>query len=170
MGALNLLLLSYLSFSFSDIPVNFEGDFFTCLPKQTLWLELKRSMIDSEDNWLWANELSQVSGEGLTENAIIDVTYNAGFLSPTYTYRLEDVIEGVQFRYTAEESNHPFRGGALIVLKDTLNGSRFTWTGQYLTRPSDFIQRAFFNRFSKNFFRQIDINIKNQELIDGCVL
>ena len=170
MGFLKLLLLSYFSFSFADISVNFVDDFFTCLTRQALWTELEKSMIDSENSWLWANQLSKVYGEGLFDGALIDVTYNTDFLSPTYTYRLEDVIEGFQFRYSAEDSNHPFKGGALITLTETPKGSHLSWTGQYLTRPSDFVQRIFFKRFSKKFFKQLSRNIKNQEIIFECRL
>jgi hypothetical protein len=169
MGLFYVIFWSFLGFSQSDIPIEFGSEITTCLSKQEVWQELERSMRNSNDSWLWPNELSQVEGEGVFNGARIYVTYDAGLFAPTYTYYLEDVEDGRSLTYTALEINHPFKGGATIELSEVAqNQTLLQWTGLYLTRPFDFIQRQFFNRFSKNFFEQLAVQIKTQEFRKGC--
>lgn len=168
MGFLKVFLWSFLSFAHAEVPIEFESEFTTCLSSQMLWEEIEGSMLNSENTWLWANGLSSVQGEGLFDGARIQVTYNTGLFSPTYTYFLEDVTEGESMTYTALQGNHPFKGGATLQLTESGNNTVFTWTGLYITKPTDWLQRRFFSRFSKNFFEQLALNIKNQEGLVGC--
>ena len=165
---LKVVFWGFLGFSQTDIPIQFENEITTCLTKRVLWIELERAMFTSEETWLWPNDYSLVNGEGLFTDSLIRVTYDTGLFSPTYSYNLEDIIDLQTMTYTAVEGDHPFKGGATLTLSEVTSGTLFKWTGLYLTRPVDFIQRQFFKRFSKNFFEKLNSNIRNEEIESGC--
>ena len=158
MVLLKITLWGFLGFAQADIPIQFENEITTCLTKRSLWIELERSMYTSKDSWLWPNDYSTVDGEGLFSDSLIKVTYDTGLFSPTYSYKLENVVDLETMTYTAVEDDHPFKGGATLTLSETSEATVFKWTGLYLTRPVDFLQRQFFKRFSKNFFEKINFD------------
>lgn len=147
-----------------SIEVRFENTIETCLPAETLWQQLTKSMSNSDHSWIWPTRLSNVVGEGMQEGAHIDVTYKSIFSDVTYSYELSDIIPGLEFTYTAIPGRHPFVGGARVWIESAEDDTRlFHWAGLYVTPQSASLQRRFFRSYSRDFFRSIKANIATQE-------
>ncbi len=157
------LFIFTLVFAEKTVPVEFEEKIETCLTQDVLWLEFEKAMVSSEDSWLWPESSSTVKGEGLFNEARIEVTYKSFWASPTYSYLLSEVVAGESFTYTAIEGEHPFRGGATVRVGPVASGSFLHWKGLYLTESSDWMERQFFSRYSKRFFQNLQNNIETQE-------
>ena len=145
------------------IPVEFENTIETCMPAKDLWTELSKAMSSSEGNWLWPRRRSSVIGEGVFEGSQVEVTYRSFLFSPTYSYRLENVEPGVGFDYVADQTNHPFEGGARVEAIDKGSLRQLIWEGLYLTKESDWIARRFFENYTPKFFADLEKNIRNKE-------
>jgi len=159
---INLILPS---FARNTLPVEFSNETQTCISKRALWAALETVMSGSSDSWLWPEAKSSILGEGLFENATIDVTYHAGWFAPTYTYVLEDVIPLETFTYKALQTNHPFGGGATISLSTVEEMTLLKWKGLYLTGSNDWFRRNYFKRFSVDFFESLEKKIKDKEKV-----
>lgn len=164
MRALILLaLLSTTAYADDRVEVKFENTIETCLSAEVLWQQLSESMVDSGNSWLWPERLSNVSGEGMLDRAIIEVTYKSIFSDVTYSYELSDIVSGQEFTYTAVPSRHPFEGGARVWIESTSNARFFHWEGSYLTPRGASLQRRFFRNYSRSFFRSIEDKIRKEE-------
>lgn len=137
----------------------------TSISKQELWDTLETAMNDSTQSWLWPNQLSNVSGEGIKSNAEIIVNYKLSFAIQAYTYSLTRIKNLETFRYQAVAGKHPFKGGATIsIQEDSTNNKRIlSWKGSYKTKPFQYIQRLVFDRYQKRFFEQLEKNMRAQE-------
>ena len=135
-----LTLLSFFAFAEDKVLVEFENRIETCIAQEILWEQMELSMEKSTDTWLWPNPLSEVEGAGMIDDSQIDVTYKSFFFSRTYSYLLSEVEAGVGFRYTA-----------------------INWKGEYLTDPGDWMERAFFESYSKDFFESFAETIEDRE-------
>ncbi|MCJ8275675.1 MAG: hypothetical protein HRT44_04350 [Bdellovibrionales bacterium] len=158
-----LTLLSFFAFAEDKVLVEFENRIETCIAQEILWEQMELSMEKSTDTWLWPNPLSEVEGAGMIDDSQIDVTYKSFFFSRTYSYLLSEVEAGVGFRYTAIEGQHPFEGGAQVWFETIDNKTIFYWKGEYLTDPGDWMERAFFESYSKDFFESFAETIEDRE-------
>lgn len=120
-------------------------------------------MEDSSDSRLWPQKLSEIKGEGAHDRSLIWVTYKFPLGSKKYQYKLKDVIEGERLTYSATE-NHPFKGGATLILERKDDGTVFKWEGSY--QDTDFFGRLGFRYYETRFFKAIDANIKKIEKQD----
>tara|TARA_B100001248_G_scaffold261335_2_gene252176 strand:+ start:3295 stop:3792 length:498 start_codon:yes stop_codon:yes gene_type:complete len=157
-----LLLLGAIVYADHSVLIDFENRIETCIAKEKLWNELEIAMYRSEDTWLWPNESSVVKGEGLLEAGEIAVTYSFMMASPTYHYRLQNIVPNQSFDYLATKE-HPFEGGASINLLDKDGAVVFLWQGSYLIPSDKWLQKQIFRRFNKRFFRQLEKNIHKAE-------
>ena len=107
------------------IPVEFELKTQTCLTQGRLWNQFEQAMVDSKPTWIWPQNRSSVVGTGLVEESLIEVTYRTTFSSPTYVYRLKNVVDNRRFRYQAVKDQHPFKGGADIAISTRKMGLSF---------------------------------------------
>lgn len=153
-----LFFLIFFSGALSAQVIQFEERISTCLSREILWEQFEWAFQDSQYSTLWPSSSSSVFGGGLLNGSQVFVDYQFGPFRPRYSYRIERVIDQRQFYYRALE-DHPFEGGAMIQLLD----QELVWTGEYLTRPRDFLRRQAFSRFEKNFFEELNWNIKNLE-------
>jgi hypothetical protein len=150
------------SSSLSAHTINFQEQISTCLSTEVLWEQFQLSFQDSRDSLLWPNSSSLVSGEGLHDDARIRVRYQFGPLRSNYSYQLESVMDLQHFTYRALE-DHPFIGGASVSLQESGDQVLVVWSGEYLTRRRDTLRRMAFERFEKNFFQALRLNIKKLE-------
>ena len=148
-----------------NVPMSYTVE--TCVPAKILWEQFKISTKDSRNTWLWPTELSEVTGSGLKPNEQIDVLYKFLFMNHLYSYRLSEIEEGSQFRYTAIQGKHPFIGGALIQINEADSQRQLSWIGQYETKKSQWIARLFFRTYAAKFFKALGRNISEAEK-DHC--
>ena len=143
------------------VPMSYTAE--TCIPANLLWEQFKASMIDSKKTWLWPTPLSEVNGTGIQSDAQIDVLYKLPFMDQLYSYRLSEIEEGMQFRYSAIQGKHPFVGGALIRITEIESKRQLTWKGEYETQSNQWFSRLFFKAYAKKFFKTLGQNIKSAE-------
>jgi hypothetical protein len=148
--------------------ISFSESIETCVEEAILWEQFEESMTNSEDSWLWPSRASQVRGEGMSEQAVIRVTYPFGLVSRTYDYTLSDITPFKSFTYLASKNNHPFTGGATVSLSRLNSKTIIKWTGFYQLEANQWLQNIIFSRFSKNFFRELKQRIKRFEKSQGC--
>lgn len=156
-------LLTFLSFPLSfqthAAVIEFNHTLRSDYSVEELWDEFHKAMIDSKASAIWPSA-SQVVGEGLVHNGVIDVTYSMGLFSPTYRYLLTVEKEKYQFSYEAIGKEHPFVGGATITLFERPQGSVLEWLGSYDTAGAGFFARRAFLNFERRFFQQLKLKLK----------
>ena len=120
-------------------------------------------MNDSLKSKIWPNNHSTAKGEGLKEDHEITVSYKTFFSKANFAYVLSSVDPLSEFTYTAIAEKHPFTGGAKVKIFDKNQSRKLSWKGTYLTRPTQFAHRYFLKNYTRNFFNQIEKNIKTLE-------
>jgi hypothetical protein len=144
------------------LPLKFDHQIQSCASADSIWADFQLALVDSTQALIWPSDLSKV--EGAAElGAKIYVTYGNGWFAPTYSYELTE-YGGQAFRYEARD-NHPFVGGARVSVEPLPDGSGsvLKWDGLYLIKKSDSRGRNYFNSFSRDFFAQLDQNLREFE-------
>ena len=158
------IIFSFQAVAFAnESVVPFELKAETCVSQAELWEQLQLSMLDSNETWMWPNKLSEVHGDGISIGSQIDVTYKWFFLSNTFSYEIKDVSDGIGFSYESIEGEHAFKGGATISIVEENERIYLSWIGQYTVQRNQWIQRAFFDLYTKRLFKKI-----RQRLYKSC--
>jgi hypothetical protein len=139
--------------------VRFSHEIKTRYSAQDLWQGLDEALIDSRGSNVWPST-STVVGEGLVDGSVIEVTYSMGFFTPTYPYRISISPNEYEFSYSTFTQEHPFVGGATIMIVPQNQGAVLKWEGSYDTSNSSFFARRAFLNFERNFFRDLKRKLK----------
>ncbi len=155
-------MLSPIARAEERLPLKFDHQVQTCASAESVWADFQLALVDSSQAQIWPSDLSKVEGEAKL-GAKIYVTYGNGWFAPTYSYELIE-YGGQAFRYEARE-DHPFIGGARVSVESLPDGSGsiLKWDGLYLIKESDARGRNYFNSFRRDFFEQLDQNLKTFE-------
>ncbi len=160
-----IIMSATVSFS-ESVPVEFNHTVETCLSAQSLWSHFDLALTNSKGSRLWPTKSSKVQGSGVSEEAIINVTYKAGLFSPTYSYRVSNISPLETFTYSAVPEDHPFEGGAQIDIIDHGEYRELVWDGLYQTPANARRHRRFFKKYSAKFFKQLNDNIGQLETVE----
>ncbi|WP_143177920.1 hypothetical protein [Cystobacter ferrugineus] len=130
----------------------FTKTFPTKLPPEVLWTEFTRTLSDSREGVLWANNISWIHALNapLREGTVL-----AERMEPTGAvlhYRLMEFSPPKQLRY-ASLQGHPLAASATVSIEASEGGATLLWQGEYFGSETqllglDRIHAAFFSRFA----------------------
>ncbi|EPX58307.1 hypothetical protein D187_004063 [Cystobacter fuscus DSM 2262] len=137
----------------------FTKTFPTQLPPEVLWTEFTRTLTDSHEGVLWANDISWIRALNapLREGTVL-----AERMEPTGAvlhYRLMEFSPPKQLRY-ASLQGHPLAASATVSIEAPEGKATLLWQGEYFGSEAqllglDRVHAAFFSQFAARL-QQLD--------------